>query len=174
MRRLLVVAVLGLGLLLTACGSSGTDRTSSAHAPAVDVSVTDCGSGWQPRTAGMQDLVLHNTDQYAGEVQEVGRGSHRGLVYADVEPFGPGTTIDVHVPLAAGRYALACLMEDQPPVTGPTRSLTGSAVGAPGVRILTQSQLVPATQRYEAWLRGHIRPLVRDTRRLRAAVRAGA
>jgi iron uptake system component EfeO len=173
-RPLSVVAGLGLGLLLlTSCGNSGSDRTAQTSSRTVDVSETDCGSGWQPQAAGMQDLVLHNTDQYAGEVQVVGRGSHDGLVYADVEPFGPGTTLDVHVPLAAGRYALACLMEDQAPVTGPTRAVTGSATGTPGVRILTQSQLVPATQRYEAWLRGHILPLVRDTHRLHGAVDAG-
>jgi iron uptake system component EfeO len=81
--------------------------------------------------------------------------------------------VDVHLPLAAGRYALACLMEDQAPVTGPTRTLTGPGAGTPGVRIVTQSQLVPAVQRYERWVRHHVGPLVRATHRLRALVDAG-
>ena len=80
-------------------------------------------------------------------------------MYADLEPFGPGTTVDLHLPLAAGRYALACLMEDQAPVTGPPRTITGAGTGAPGVPILTQSQLVPATQRYERWVRTPARSL---------------
>ncbi len=45
---------------------------------AVDVSTSDCGSGWRPDAAGDQDLTLHNADQYAGEVQVVGRGVARG------------------------------------------------------------------------------------------------
>jgi iron uptake system component EfeO len=171
MPRLVPALALALGALLTACGTS--DGAAFRATPAVDVSVTDCGSSWQPTTAGDQDVVLRNTDQHAGEVQVIGRGPHAGLVYADVEPFGPGTTVDLRLSLAAGRYALACLMEDQAPVTGPTRTITGRGGGAPGVRILSQSQLVPATQRYQHWVRRHLAPLVRDTRRLRTLVGDG-
>jgi iron uptake system component EfeO len=168
-----VAIALGLFFLVTACGSSGSRSSDDAAAPTVDVSVTDCGSAWQPTRAGDQDLELHNADQNAGEVQVIGQGAHHGLVYADIEPFGPGTTVDLHLPLAAGQYALACLMEDQAPVTGPTRTITGPGAGTPGVRILTQSQLVPATQRYEQWVRRHLAPLARDTHRLRRAVDHG-
>jgi iron uptake system component EfeO len=178
MPRLLTTAVVALGLLLTACGTSsgtGTATTSAAvseRAP-VDVSVSDCGSGWRPSAAGDQVLALHNADASAGEVQVVGRGAHAGLVYADIEPFGPGTTVDVDVSLAAGRYALACLMEDQAPVTGPTRAISGAGSGTPGVRILTQSQLVPSAKRYQRWVSGHLAPLLRDTDRLQGDLAAG-
>ncbi len=40
-------------------------------------------------------------------------------------------------------------MEDQAPATGPTRTITGPGSGTPGVRILTQSQLVPSAQAYQ-------------------------
>jgi iron uptake system component EfeO len=168
-----VAIALGLLFLVTACGTSDSRSSDAAAVPTVDVSVTDCGSAWEPTHAGDQVLELHNTDQNAGEVQVIGQGAHHGLVYADIEPFGPGTTVDLHLPLAAGQYALACLMEDQAPVTGPTRTITGPGAGTPGVRIVTQSQLVPATQRYEQWVRRHLTPLVRDTHRLRRVVDAG-
>ena len=158
--------------VLSGCRSS--DRVATGRtAGAIEVSRSDCGSLWHPSTAGDQDLRLHNADTNAGEVQVVGLGSHRGLVYADVEPFGPGTTVDLHLPLAAGRYALACLLEDQAPVTSPSRTITGEANGTPGVRILTQSELVPATQRYERWVRRHLVPLQRDTHRLRDLIDHG-
>ncbi len=155
-------------LLLTGCHSS-TQLASARTERVVEVSRSDCGSSWRPAAAGEQVLRLRNTDSSAGEVQVVGLGTHQGLVYADVEPFGPGTSVDLDVPLAGGRYALACLMEDSAPVTGPPRTISGHGAGTPGVRILTQSQLVPATQRYERWLRRQLGPLVRDSHRLRAA-----
>jgi iron uptake system component EfeO len=180
MPRLLPAVTVALGLLLAGCGSSssagaGADAPTSSPStqPAVDVSVSDCGSSWQPTGAGAQELMLHNADAHAGEVQVVGRGAGAGLVYADVEPFGPGTTVDVHVSLKAGRYALACLMEDSAPATGPTRTITGAGPGAPGVRILTQSQLVPSAIAYQSWVRRHLAPLVRHTGRLRDLVDAG-
>ncbi|MGC4112578.1 MAG: EfeM/EfeO family lipoprotein [Nocardioides sp.] len=164
--------------VLTACGSSSSIGTSAAAGPAasaqpVDVSVSDCGSAWKPTAAGDQVLTLHNADAVAGEVQLIGRGAHSDLVYADIEPFGAGTTVEVNVPLAAGSYALACLMEDKAPVTGPTRTITGDGAGTPGVDILTQSQLVPSAQRYQRWVEHHLPSLVRDTDRLRTVVDDG-
>src|ERR1700709_37526 len=101
-RSLPVAAVLGLLVtgLATGCGTSSSQRSASAPvgsvdsgaAASVDVSVSDCGSGWTPTTAGVQALPWHNADKSAGEVEVVGRGARAGLVYADIEPFGPGTT----------------------------------------------------------------------------------
>lgn len=161
-----------VALAVSGCGSAAPAVVSARPEP-VEISVSDCGSAWAPEHAGRQDLVLHNADSRPGEVQVVGRGEHRGRVYADVEPFGPGTTVRLDVPLAAGRYALACLMEDSSPVTGPTVTLTGAGRGAPGVRTVTQSRLVPAALRYTAWVRGRLPSLVADVRRLRGLVDAG-
>jgi iron uptake system component EfeO len=165
-------------LFLVGCRASDEVTSAASTAPSttsrvVDVSRSDCGSSWHPSTAGEQVLRLHNTDSSPGEVQVVGLGAHQGLVYADVEPFGAGTRFDMHLPLAAGRYALACLIEDSAPVVGPARTITGAAVGTPGVRILAQSELVPATQRYERWVRRQLRPLQRDTHRLHVLVQRG-
>jgi iron uptake system component EfeO len=171
--------VLALGLLLSSCGTQHGSTTGSAETAStggtapVDVSTSDCGSAWRPTAAGDQDLTLHNSDANPGDVQLVGRGRHAGLVYADIEPFGPGTTIKVNVSLAAGEYALACLMEDKAPTVGPTRTVSGSGGGTPGVRILTQSQLVPSAKAYQRWVRLHLPPLQRDTARLRDLADAG-
>ncbi|HEX3931547.1 MAG TPA: EfeM/EfeO family lipoprotein [Nocardioides sp.] len=173
-----VVLAVVASLVLAGCGSHGargtaTSSASGAVSSAVDISTSDCGSSWHPTHAGEQDLTVHNADQDAGEVQIVGLGRHRGLVYADIEPFGPGTTVALHVPLSAGRYSLVCLMEDQAPVIGPSLTLTGAGSGAPGVPILTQSQLVPSAVRYQAWTRRQLPGLVRATRRLRTLVDQG-
>jgi iron uptake system component EfeO len=157
-------------ILLTGCGQA---QVSPDAVGRIDISVSDCGSSWRPTAAGSQDLALHNADSRPGEVQVIGRGKQRGLVYADVEPFGPGTTVRVQVPLAAGSYALACLMEDGADATGPTRSLTGNAHGAPGVRAVTEQQLIRPAQRYQSWLRRQLPRLLRDCRLLRARVAAG-
>jgi iron uptake system component EfeO len=171
-RSVLVLGTALLCLLMTSCGSSNPD-SGATTTPTVDVSQTDCGSGWHPTSAGEQHLKLHNSDSNPGEVQVVGLGSHHGLVYADVEPFGPNTTVALDVPLAAGRYALACLMEDSTPVVGPARTITGSETGAPGVRILTQAQLVRATLAYSGWVLHNLPTLVHATRRLDDLVNAG-
>jgi iron uptake system component EfeO len=162
--------------LLTGCHSAGQalDHVAVRQATrAIEVSRSDCGSSWHPAAAGDQHLRLHNADTNAGEVQVLGMGAHQGLVYANIEPFGPDTTVDLQLPLSAGRYALACLMEDTAPITGPVRTITGSGNGTPGVRILTQSELVPATQRYQRWVRRQLGPLQRDTHRLRDLVESG-
>jgi iron uptake system component EfeO len=168
-------AVAALAVLLIAgCGSVGSG-TASSDAPVapIAVSLSDCGSTWHPGPAGEQDLALHNADSRPGEVRVVGRGALRGQVYADVEPFGPGTTVRLHVRLAAGHYALDCLMEDSSPVSGPTVSLTGTTRGTPGVRTVTQSGLVHPALRYTAWVRGRLPGLVADTGRLRTLVDDG-
>jgi iron uptake system component EfeO len=168
-RRTACIAALAPLALLTACGTQAPPASPSATPGIIDVSVTDCGSSWHPTAAGIQDLALHNTDIRAGQIQVLGRG---GLVYAEIEPFGPGTTVHLHVSLAAGTYRLACLMEDEAPVTGPRRTLSGPGHGVPGIRPITLSQLVPLTKHYTAWVLGQLPGLVRDTRRLDAAVAA--
>lgn len=162
--------VAAVGLVVTGCGGSDTQPTAASAPAAVDVSTSDCGSSWHPTRAGEQDLTLHNADSNAGDVQIMGVGQHMGLVYADVEPFGPGTTVALHVPLAAGQYSLVCMMEDQAPVIGPTLTLTGAGAGTAGVPILTQSQLAPSAVRYQKWTQRQLPGLVRATHRLRSMV----
>ncbi|MGA8247975.1 MAG: hypothetical protein WB797_13820, partial [Nocardioides sp.] len=171
--RHLRAACLLVVLTVSGCGTTAASPAARLAPAAIDLSLSDCGSAWTSGPAGLQDLALHNADSRPGEVRVVGRGELHGRVYADVEPFGPGTTVRLHVPLAAGRYALACLMEDSSPVTGPTVTLAGPGAGAPGVRTVTQSGLVRPSLRYTAWVRARLPGLVGDTRRLDALVHAG-
>lgn len=140
----------------------------------VELSLSDCGSGWAPGPAGPQEIVLHNADYHAGELRVVGVGAdNRREVFAQVEPFGPGTTVTVHVRLAAGQYALQCLYSEQSPLTGPTRTITGDASGVRGVVPIPQDKLIRATLRYTAIVRGRLPQLVEETRSLAGAVHAG-
>lgn len=136
------------------------------------MSVSSCGRGWAPSSAGPQHLTLHNTDSRPGELQLVGVGS--GKVFADVDPIGPGTSTTLDVRLGAGRYQVRCLMEDEAAVSGSTVVLTGRTTNpAPGVRPVTQADLVGPTQAYERYVRGRLTPLAQDVAALSRAVASG-
>jgi iron uptake system component EfeO len=158
---------LAAAAVLASC-ASGTHRTDEARATtdAVSVSVSSCGTGWAPTAAGPHHITVHNVDSRGGEAQLI--APKTGAVFADVEPLGPGTTTTVDLTLAAGRYAWRCLMEDEPAVIGKTITLTGSATGAtPGVRPVTQADLVPATKAYERYVSGQLPNLATLVARLR-------
>jgi iron uptake system component EfeO len=178
---LVLVAAAAAGTI-TAAVSTGEHRPAAAenaaeNAPApgaVEISLSDCGSAWAPGPAGAQEIVVHNADFHAGELRVVGVDpAHRRQVFAQIEPFGPDTTVTLHVRLAAGQYALQCLFEEQQPVTGAARTITGDAAGVRGVVPIPQDQLIRATLRYTALVRGRLPRLEQQTRSLARAVAAG-
>ncbi|QIG42901.1 EfeM/EfeO family lipoprotein [Nocardioides anomalus] len=178
----LVLAVAATSATVVAAVTTGEHRPAAAEsgaepgaAPAaVDVSLTDCGSTWMPGPAGEQELTLRNADLRSGEVRVLGvDAAHREQVFAEVEPLGPGTTVTVHVRLAAGQYALQCLFEEQSPVTGPARELTGPGAGVRGVVPVPQDQLIRATLRYTRTVRSRLPAIEQQTRALAAAVARG-
>ena len=183
-RRLHLVATVVVLVTATSVGllvaMTGGDRqvagaeTGLAPPGAVDVSLSDCGSGWAPGPAGAQELTLHNADYRSGEVRVVGVDpAHARQVFAELEPFGPGTTVTMHVRLAAGQYALQCLFDEQSPLTGPARTISGDGPGVRGVVPIPQNQLVRATLRYTQLVRGRLPRLEEQTRSLARAVAAG-
>jgi iron uptake system component EfeO len=173
---LLAAAVAGT---VTAAVTTGDHRPAAAEtgtaAPAVvDVRLVDCGSGWTPGPAGPQEITVHNADFHSGEVRVVGVGPDNAReVFAQLEPFGPDTTVTMHVRLAAGQYALQCLFEEQAPVTGPARTVTGDAPGVRGVLPIPQDKLIRATLRYTSWVRRQLPLLEQQTRSLARAAGAG-
>ncbi len=178
---LLAAAVAGT---VTAAVSTGDRRPAAAEAgPAppgaidgslVDVSLGDCGSAWAPGAAGAQEITVHNADFHPGEVRVLGVDQrNRRQVFAEVEPFGPDTTVTLHVRLAAGQYALQCLFEEQAPITGPARTITGDAPGVRGVVPIPQDKLIRATLRYTDWVRAQLPRLEQQTRSVSWAVAAG-
>ncbi len=149
-------------------------QSSGAEPAVVDVSLNDCGSAWAPGPAGAQELTVHNADFHPGELRVVGVDPHnKRQVFAEVEPFGPGSTVTLHVRLAAGQYALQCLFEEQSPLTGPARTITGDAPGVRGVVPIPQDQLLRATLAYTDWVRGQLPRLEQQTRSLARAAAAG-
>ena len=175
---LVLVAAATAGTLVAAVGTGDHRPAAGATgAPApgpVDVTLSDCGSGWTPGPAGAQEITVHNADFHPGELRLVGVGPDNGRqVFAQVEPFGPGTTVTMHVRLSAGQYALQCLFEEQSPVTGPARTVTGDAPGVRGVLPVPQDKLIRPTLRYTVWVRRQLPLLERQTRSLAHAAAAG-
>jgi iron uptake system component EfeO len=176
---ILVLVAAAVAATITAAVTTGDRRPAAAEtgdaAPvAIDVNLNDCGSAWAPGPAGAQEITVHNADFHPGEVRVVGVGPTNQLeVFAQVEPFGPDTTLTMHVRLAAGQYALQCLFEEQQPVTGPARTITGDATGVRGVVPIPQDQLIRATLRYTDWVRRQLPRLEQQTRSLARAAAAG-
>lgn len=169
MRRVLGLIVAALVL---AAGCSAGRSAAGAAADEAQVSVSACGHGWTGGRAGRVHLVLHNVDTRAGEVALVDPAD--GGIYLDVEPLAPGTSTTVSADLGAGRYVLRCAMEDEPAVTGPVVTLTGSAHGdTPVVRPVDQGDLLTATRAYERYVTGQLPALRSDVTRLRTDVVAG-
>jgi iron uptake system component EfeO len=176
----LVLVAAATAATVTAAITTGERRPAAAEteagaaAPAVvEVSLSDCGSTWAPGAAGAQEITVHNADFHPGSVRVVGVGpTNQREVFAEIEPFGPDTTVTVHVRLAAGQYALQCLFEEQQPLTGQAHTVTGDAKGVRGVVPIPQDKLIRATLRYTAWVRRQLPRLEQQTRSLaRAAAR---
>ena len=177
----LVLVAAAVGGTVTAAVSTGDRRPANAEveagiaAPgAIEMSISDCGSAWTPGPAGAQEITVHNADFHPGEVRVVGVDpNNKRQVFAEVEPFGPDTTVTVHVRLAAGQYALQCLFDEQSPITGPARTITGDAKGVRGVVPIPQDQLLRATLAYTDWVRRQLPLLEQQTRSLARAAAAG-
>lgn len=135
------------------------------------VARTGCGQGWNAPRTGDQTLYVHNSDSMSAEAYVIEPAS--GAVFAEVEALGPATTRPVRVSLAAGAYALKCVVEDTDPITGPTVRIAGSGAGAAGVKPATQADLVEPVRAYQRLVSAGIVVLVRDTGALQQAVASG-
>ncbi len=177
----LVLVAAAVAATVTAAVTTGDRRPAAAEAGqqaaaegVVDVSLVDCGSTWAPGPAGAQAITVHNADFHPGELRVVGVDQrNKRQVFAQIESFGPDSTVTLHVRLAAGQYALQCLFEEQAPISGPARSITGDAPGVRGVLPIPQKKLLRATIRYTDWVRSQLPRLEQQTRSLARAVAEG-
>ena len=165
-----VVTTLGLA----GCGSHPAPPVlKAATQPAVEISISHCGQGWQPGSAGHQQLVLHNTDTRPGEALLT--DARTGAVFSYLEPLAAGSKANLTVDLAAGSYHFRCAMEDENVVDGPAVTITGTTTGAttPGVLPVTQAELIGPTKQYEAYVAGRLPALRALVDRLNADLTTG-
>lgn len=167
MPRLLPLLLVA-GVVLAGCSREHENPDASGPIQ-IQVSVSQCGSGWRNPKPGMQQFELINHDTRAGGVLLTDANS--GAAYADVEPLGPGTRQRLDIDLGSGRYAFRCAMEDETVVVGPAVQIPGQVKGptAP-VLPVTQADLIGPTQAYEAYVRGQLPQLLQLTRTLSSAV----
>ncbi|WP_370115720.1 imelysin family protein [Streptacidiphilus sp. MAP12-33] len=157
----------------------------------VQVSPGGCGTGWSSGHAGLQALEVTNTGIAPADVDLVVPAT--GVVLGEVEGLAPTRSRPIVVRLAAGSYALRCLVSDTDAVTGPTVRVTGSAAGSTAgsgsdsaadsaagsatgtaaVVPVTQQDLIPAALAYQKWVAGQLPGLVADVTALHASVASG-
>jgi iron uptake system component EfeO len=161
--------------VLAGCSSShhrAAPAPTSSGATTINVSVSQCGTGWAHPTVGHQSFRIHNTDTRGGEVFLV--DAKTGAVFGFVEPLGAGTTADLSVDLTGGQYAFRCVMQDTDAVTGPTVTLTGTVkVVSPSVLPVSQQQMIGPTQQYEKYVSRQLPGLATLVGTLRSDIRRG-
>ena len=106
-RRILLatasIAAVGLVAATAVVVASGGTRASAA----VEASPGRCAVTGSMKS-GASVVQVRNRLSQVLEVYVSGTGADSGVVYGEVENVGPGTTVDMPVSLAPGRYALAC------------------------------------------------------------------
>jgi len=106
---LLALLALLAAALVAACGS--TDQPASASADSVALSATDdaCQAARTDLAAGSTTFTVTNDGAKETEVYVYApQGGAFTKVVGEVEDIGPGTSRDLTVDLAPGRYELAC------------------------------------------------------------------
>jgi iron uptake system component EfeO len=193
-RRASGPAALGAVLVvaLSACSGSGTSSGTSAvgatsrgavegasdsHPVAVQAGLQGCGSGWSGGAAGTWSFHVTNTSVGGMDVYLADSSTDPATarVFLELEAVGAGASADGSVTLAGGRYRFVCLPADEDPVLGPVQRVAGGAVAGatPGIVPITQADLVPPTQAYEAWVASHLAVLAKQVRALDADVARG-
>ncbi|MCW2539283.1 MAG: Peptidase Imelysin [Frankiales bacterium] len=168
----LIVLIAILSVLVTGCTSATKKPAAASPTPTVNVSLSNCGQGWQPSRAGHQQLRLTNTDSRSGEVYVADAST--GALFGYVEPLGAGTSADLSLDLGAGRYRIECVMEDADPILGPVVTLTGSStVQSPSVLPVSDADLIPYVKRYQAYVTRTLPSLATATHRLEQDIASG-
>jgi len=162
------VVVLAVGAVVW---PSGSTESPVAGPDTIAVSRNACGTGWTHPKAGYQELTLHNSDVNSAEVDLVEVAT--GKVFAEVDGLGPDTSQTMRVSLAAGGYAIRCLIDDVDPLTGPTVAVTGQGASNPGAVPVSTADLLDPLKQYQAYTVAGVNELAAETDALTAAVHSG-
>jgi iron uptake system component EfeO len=133
-----------------------------------------CGIGWSVHRAGATTFAVTNTSTEGMEVYL--ESARTDAVYLDLEGIGAGATTTGEATLGDGSYRFVCLPADADPTLGPRVTLTGDTRGlqlTPGVRPVTDDDLIPAAKSYTAWVAGRLPVLVNQVAALDADLRSG-
>ena len=161
-----------MALLLGACGNAPSAARSSVSR--VAVGLDDCGHGWTDPRPGRQVFELHNSTVGGAEVYL--ESPSDGAVYLDVESMGPNSTRRASVTLGNGTYRFVCLPADHDPIEAAKVTITGGGKVAgltPGIRPVTQNDLIPALKTYQGWIAGRLPVLLKQVEQLQTDVAAG-
>jgi iron uptake system component EfeO len=180
-RRLTAVAmaatVSATGLLLTACGSSGTTSTPAAGSSngatkaaaagpaAVAVTITDQGCAPSPAKIPAGSVKFTVTNKNSGKVTEA-ELQDRGKMLGEKENLTPGLSGDFSLTLTAGTYQVYC-------PGASTNSTTFTVTGSTAHSWKDDPTLVAATTQYATWIDAEVAQLVPTTKAFTDAVRSG-
>jgi iron uptake system component EfeO len=147
----------GSGPARTVADSDGLPHTT------IEVSTSNCGSGWDAPVSGVQVFDLHNTSDGSAEAYLENPKSQ--AVYGEVEDIGPGTTRQLTVRLGKGTYAFKCVPDDADAVTGPTVDISTGRSGPSAIPV-TEHDLIPPSIAYQKWVGSGLDDVVRLTTKL--------
>jgi iron uptake system component EfeO len=168
----LLLAGASVAAVAVATGGDQARGERRSVATDVEISLGDCGRGWDHPHPGAQRFHLHNTTDRIIEVYLV--DSHTGAAYGEVEGLAPGTTRTLRASLGDGSYRFRCIPDDAGAIDGPTVRITGGHdQSGPAVVPVDRHDLIPPTIDYQKWVGGRMKELERRTGTLRDAVRRG-
>jgi len=161
--------------VLTAAGGLGgagaAAGTGRGPVAAVAVGEGSCPAPAIGSQAGPVTIRVTDAARMYASVYVVDR---RNLVYAEIPWLAPGRTLSVSTTLAAGDYALRCVLSDDTAHTSAYRTLRGSAPGAvAGYRPLPDLDLAGPVKAYRAWISARLPVLAAAARALDADAARG-
>jgi iron uptake system component EfeO len=172
-----VCALVAGAALLAGCGGGSSSSASGSAVSDVDVSITQCGEGWEVPADGRADLAV--TSSYGPtQVADVYLANAKtGQVYEEIEGLAPGSTVRIAPTLGSGSYQFQCFSSESDPELGPVVHVTSTATKAdatPGVVPVTFADLVPISKAYQRWIESRLPTLLAEVRALRATVSSGS
>jgi high-affinity iron transporter len=144
---------------------------ASAASSTVTVTNTSCGADFTTAHAGPQAFTVKNSSSASGEINLVNAS---GAIVGEMEALGSATSTPLSVTLTAGSYTFKCFMSGRPVTASAPVDVTGTTTAAAGVAVkpVTQADLTPPNDQYEAYAAGVLARLAGDVTRIQADLKA--
>ncbi|TDD89617.1 iron permease [Actinomadura darangshiensis] len=138
----LVPAVVAGAVVLTGRKSGGAQR--------IELSPAACAGDWTPPSAGRVRFSISNPTRRPVDIELIQESSR--AIAAEIEMLAPGTTRDLPVSLAPGRYAWRCAFDGGRTTVSAAAAVTGSGGGGEVRLPVTEADMAPVLAGY----RGHV------------------